>query len=77
MYRDVEKNKNKNSIELAGETRMQNGSLLRNFIASERGATAIEYALIAGGISVVIVGAVGALGLDISALFVSVQAGFN
>jgi len=65
------------SIELAGEKRMRNGSLLRGFVACERGATAIEYALIAGGISVVIVGAVTAIGVDVRGLFTSVQAAFN
>ncbi len=65
------------SIELAGEKRMRNDSLLYNFIASERGATAIEYALIAGGISVVIVGAIAAIGVDVVGLFTTVQSAFN
>ncbi len=56
---------------------MQNFSLLHGFIASERGATAIEYALIAGGISVVIVGAVIAIGVDVTGLFTTVQSAFN
>jgi pilus assembly protein Flp/PilA len=36
--------------------------LFRNFINNESGATAIEYGLIAGLISVVIIGAVALLG---------------
>jgi len=56
---------------------MRNGSLLHGFIASECGATAIEYALIAGGISVVIVGAVTAIGVDVTRLFTAVQSSFN
>ena len=71
------KNRNMKSIELAGEKRMRNFSLLHGFIASERGATAIEYALIAGGISVVIVGAIAAIGVDVVGLFTTVQSAFN
>lgn len=37
--------------------------------ANESGASAIEYALIAGGISVVIAATVFVLGLDVNALF--------
>lgn len=36
--------------------------MFRNFSASERGATAIEYAMIAGLIFVAIIGGVSALG---------------
>lgn len=36
--------------------------MFRAFARNENGATAIEYALIAGGVSVAIVGAVTALG---------------
>jgi len=71
------KNRNMKSIELAGDKRMQNGSLLQGFTACERGATAIEYALIAGGISVVIVGAIAAIGVDVVGLFTTVQSAFN
>ncbi len=71
------KNRNMKSIELAGDKTMQNGSLLHSFAACERGATAIEYALIAGGISVVIVGAVTAIGVDVVGLFTSVQSAFD
>lgn len=37
------------------------------------GATAIEYALIAGGIALAIIGAVQIVGADVLALFKSVQ----
>lgn len=79
MYKNKEmyKNKDMKSIELAGEKRMQKFSVLHGFIASERGATAIEYALIAGGISVVIVGTVIAIGVDVTGLFTTVQSAFN
>ena len=47
--------------------------LLASFAKTESGATAIEYALIAGGISIVIVAAVGAIGTTLSGTFTSVQ----
>ncbi len=56
---------------------MQKFSVLHGFMASERGATAIEYALIASGISVVIVGTVIAIGADVAGLFSTVQSAFN
>ena len=56
---------------------MWNSSLLHSFIASERGATAIEYALIASSLSIVIVGAVRILGISVSGLFTAVQVAFN
>ena len=37
----------------------------RRFVASQRGTTAIEYALIAGGISIAIVSGVSAVGSGI------------
>ena len=42
---------------------------MKRFSADTRGATAIEYALIAGGISIVIVTAVGLVGTNVLALF--------
>jgi len=44
-------------------------NLLIRFAASESGVTAIEYALVAGLIALVIFGAVGSLGTTISASF--------
>jgi pilus assembly protein Flp/PilA len=48
------------------------GSLLR-FVRDESGATAIEYALIASGVSIVIVGTVATLGTNVKAMFSSVS----
>lgn len=44
-------------------------TMLRNFLPAQRGATAIEYALIASCISIFIVGAVTALGTQIKVVF--------
>ncbi|HWK86114.1 MAG TPA: Flp family type IVb pilin [Xanthobacteraceae bacterium] len=49
---------------------------LRRFARNESGTTAIEYALIAGGISIVIVAAVSGIGTTLNNTFNSVQAGF-
>jgi pilus assembly protein Flp/PilA len=43
------------------------------FLKNESGATAIEYGLIAALISVVIIGALGALGTNLNADFTSVS----
>lgn len=43
------------------------------FIADESGATAIEYALIAAGISITIVAAVNGLGTTLNGTFASVN----
>ena len=56
---------------------MQNGFSLHNFIASERGATAIEYALIAGGVSIAIVISGAILGGNVAALFTTVASSVN
>lgn len=44
-------------------------NLFSRFVADQSGATAIEYGLIAGLISVVIIGAVGTLGTKINSKF--------
>ena len=46
---------------------------LRHKLADKRGATAIEYALIAAGIAVAIIGAVFALGDELGNFFGDVQ----
>lgn len=51
-------------------------SVLGRFVRSQNGATAIEYALIAGGISIVIVAAVNGLGSQVVTLFTSVVNSF-
>ena len=47
-------------------------SLLKNFAANESGATAIEYGLIAAGISVAIITVVASLGSKLNTTFTSV-----
>jgi len=48
-------------------------STLDRFLSDQRGATAIEYALIASGISVAIVGVVVGLGTNVQNMFNSVS----
>lgn len=50
---------------------------LRRFLAEEDGATAVEYALLAGGIFLAILGAVQLLGAEVAILFQSVLDGVN
>lgn len=47
--------------------------LLSRFLADQSGATAIEYALIAAGISIVIVTVVNGIGTQVSAKFAAVS----
>ena len=49
----------------------------QRFCASESGTTAIEYAIIAAGIAVVIVGAVSSIGSSVKGTFTTVTSGFN
>lgn len=51
-------------------------SLLRRFSSDEAGTTAIEYALIASGISVAIIAAVNGVGAQVLVMFQSVVAAF-
>ena len=51
--------------------------LVEKFLQNQSGATAIEYALIAGGISIVIVAAVQSLGTKLTSTFSAVSNGFN
>lgn len=48
---------------------MRNLKLLKQFAAADKGATAIEYGLIAGGIAIVIIVAVGLAGDALVAMF--------
>ena len=50
---------------------------LSNFFRDESGATAIEYALIAGSISIVILAAVQGIGTKLNSTFTQVQNGFQ
>jgi len=47
--------------------------LVVRFVADEAGATAIEYALIAVGLSIVIVAAVNSIGTSLSSTFSSIS----
>ena len=51
--------------------------LARMFVGDQSGATAIEYGLIAGLISVVIIGAVSNIGTNASAKFTAIAANLN
>ena len=48
-------------------------NLVKRFVKDESGATAIEYGLIAAGISVAIITVVTSLGTSLNATFTSVQ----
>ena len=48
------------------------GTVLRCFLGDEQGATSIEYALIASGVSIVIVGTVATLGSNVKGMYSSV-----
>ncbi len=48
------------------------GILISNFLKDEHGATAIEYGLIAAGISVAIITVVGTVGTSLNSTFTSV-----
>jgi pilus assembly protein Flp/PilA len=48
-------------------------SLIQRFVRDESGATAIEYGLIAAGISVAIITVVKTIGTNLNTTFVSVQ----
>ena len=48
------------------------GRLLGRFLRDESGASAIEYAIIASGISIAIVGTVATLGTAVKGLYINV-----
>jgi pilus assembly protein Flp/PilA len=47
--------------------------LIKRFLADQSAATAIEYALIAGGLSIAIIAAVNGLGTSINTKYTSVS----
>jgi len=49
----------------------------RRFLRDERGATAIEYAMIASGVSIVIVATITGLGTNVKGLFTTVATALN
>ena len=52
-------------------------SILKRLLKDESGATAIEYGLIAAGISVAIIATVQGLGTKLNSTFTSVQGALN
>jgi pilus assembly protein Flp/PilA len=50
---------------------------LQRFLRDARGATAIEYALIASGVSIVIVATITGLGTNVKGLFTTVATALN
>jgi pilus assembly protein Flp/PilA len=50
------------------------GGLFRRFLGDESGASAIEYAIIASGVSIAIVGTVATLGTTVKGMYSSVSA---
>ena len=52
-------------------------NFLMRFIKDDKGATAIEYGLIAAGIAVAVIGAVTAVGGDLSGKFGEVSTGLQ
>jgi pilus assembly protein Flp/PilA len=51
--------------------------ILSGFLRDERGATAIEYAIIAAGVAVAIAASVTSLGSSVNTLFTSVSTAFK
>jgi pilus assembly protein Flp/PilA len=52
---------------------MRLGAKISKFLRDENGATAIEYGLIAAGISVAVIGAVKLVGTNLNTTFTSVS----
>ena len=48
-------------------------SIIRTFLADESGATAIEYGLVAAGISIAIIAVVNGIGTNLNAKFKSIS----
>jgi pilus assembly protein Flp/PilA len=55
------------------DTARPHNRTIRSFFRDERGATAIEYALIAAGIAVTIVTAVNSLGVSVKAMYETIS----
>ncbi len=65
-----------NSLTSESSPRLRIATLIRRALAEQSGATAIEYALIAGSISIVIVVAVTTLGTTLTATFQTIASMF-
>jgi pilus assembly protein Flp/PilA len=50
---------------------------LHHLLRNQRGATAIEYAIIAAGVAAVLVGTIATLGSNVVTLWETVKAAFN
>ena len=53
------------------------GSLIKRFVSDRSGATAIEYAMVAGFISMAIVAAISAIGTKLNTKYSAASAGLN
>ena len=53
-------------------SKITGGSLLGRFLCDESGTSAIEYAIIASGVSIVIVGTVATLGTAVKGFYTTV-----
>ena len=51
--------------------------LLHRLLRNRRGATAIEYAIIAAGIAAVLVSAIATLGGSVSSMWTTIQSAFH
>lgn len=56
------------------DTPKPHSQTIRRFLCDERGATAIEYAMIAAGIAVAIVAAVNSLGVSVLGMYETIAA---
>jgi pilus assembly protein Flp/PilA len=56
------------------DTQKLHDRTFRRFLRDERGATAIEYAMIAAGIAVAIVAAVNSLGVSVKGMYDTISA---
>jgi pilus assembly protein Flp/PilA len=63
----------KNMLVNSGSNRIRLGTAISKFLRDESGAPAIEYGLIAAGISVAVIGAVKLVGTNLNSAFTSVS----
>jgi pilus assembly protein Flp/PilA len=64
-------------VDHCGSKELQMKTLVSRFVKDESGATAIEYGLIAAGISVAIIAVVQGIGTNLVTKFTAVQAGLK
>jgi pilus assembly protein Flp/PilA len=68
---------NENTICLHGDIGAIAMAKFKSFLGDQSGATAIEYALIAGSISIVMVAALNGIGSKLNSTFTNVSNGFR